>query len=133
MTNKEEIEPDLSLALEVYHRYLLELLSTCFYFILWLCVLFYFFVTSSALPNLIARNTKEVQKLLSCIVHVNGFLRIFANLGSSQLGKFPRWVHLKSYVNSNLLLTNVSVDANRHKCYFLFRLSIEVEHLQQPI
>lgn len=34
---------------------------------------------------------------------------------------------------SNLLLTNVSVDANRHKCYFLFRLSIEVEHSQQHI
>lgn len=99
-----------------------------------MCVLFLFFVSSSALPNLIARSIKEVQKLLSCIVHVNRFLRIFANLGSSQLGKFPRWVHLKKVMSfSNLLLTNVSVDANRHKCYFLFRLSIEVEHLQQPI
>lgn len=34
---------------------------------------------------------------------------------------------------SEWLLTNVSVDANRHKCYFLSRLSIEVEHLQQHI
>lgn len=34
---------------------------------------------------------------------------------------------------SKLLLTNVSVDANRHKCYFLFRLSIEVGLLQQHI
>lgn len=34
---------------------------------------------------------------------------------------------------SHLLLTNVSMDANRHKCYFLFRLSIEGEHVQQHI
>lgn len=33
----------------------------------------------------------------------------------------------------NLLLTNVSVDANRYKYYFFFRLKIEVEHLQQHI
>lgn len=34
---------------------------------------------------------------------------------------------------SKSVLTNVSVDANRRKCYFLFRLSIEVEHLQHYI
>lgn len=65
---------------------------------------------------------------------MNGFLRIFANLGITQLGKSPRRVHLKKVMSfSKLLLTNVSVDVNRHKCYFLFRLSIEVKHLQQHI
>lgn len=34
---------------------------------------------------------------------------------------------------SKLLLINVSVDANRRKRYFLFRLSIEMEHLQHHI
>lgn len=59
-----------------------------------------FFVLSPALPNLIAGSIKEVQKSLSCIAHMNEFLRIIANLGISQLGNFPRWVHLKKLCHS---------------------------------
>lgn len=54
-----------------------------------------------------------------------------------QFGYLPTWNvsqmnALKKVMSfSELLLTNVSVDTNRRKCYFLLRLSIEVEHLQQ--
>lgn len=55
-------------------------------------------------------------------------------LESLPIGCLPTWKvsqmdALKKVMSVSTLLTNVSVDANRHKCYFLFRLSIEVTHL----
>lgn len=56
-----------------------------------------------------------------------------------QFGYLPTWkvsqmgALKKVMAFSKLLLTNVSVVANRCQCCFLFRLSTEVEHLPQHI
>lgn len=55
-----------------------------------------------------------------------------------QFGYLPTWKAsqmgaLKKVMSFSKLLTNVSVDANRRQCCFLFRLSTAVERLPQHI